>query len=164
MRVLARLLLASTANNRRHDFEGMPNIDIEASSHKLWQLWPSKPSVAHTSLLHIFRSGAVSTATRRQKMQDTPTPPICQWCGHVWPSFRHLWAECHHYSPQRLRIQTEFAIDIGWWSAQPRCTAKSGWVTFLAHCDATRRALLQVATCKLAILIMEDNDTFAQSQ
>ena len=42
-----------------------------------------------------------------------------------------------------------------WWLTQPRCTAKTGWVTRSCHAIPEERARLQVAACKLGILILE---------
>lgn len=54
----------------------------------------------------------------------------------------------------RRDLDRRFIISFRWLGAQPRITAKSGWITFDADANPARRASLQVATCELGLSIM----------
>ena len=67
---------------------------------------------------------------------------------------RHFWVECAALNDDRLELQVYFNISPAWWAAQPRITAKSGWVAFDAHRSADVRAMLQIAACELGLRVM----------
>ena len=67
---------------------------------------------------------------------------------------RHFWADCPEFAVTRRDLERRFIISSRWWGAQPRITAKSGWITFDADASPDRRASLQVATCELGLSIM----------
>ena len=50
-----------------------------------------------------------------------------------------------------MSLQEVYNIRPSWWGQQPRCTAKTGWITTAAHAEGSWRAALQVAACKLGI-------------
>ena len=52
--------------------------------------------------------------------------------------------DCHSLSQQ-------YGIPQAWWAAQPRITAKSGWITL----DAGQRVDRQIAACTLGIAIVQ---------
>jgi hypothetical protein len=56
----------------------------------------------------------------------------------------------------RRRLNDEYGIPGGWWGAQPRCTAKTGWIVLDAARTPERRAILQVAACRLGLAIVEE--------
>ena len=136
------------------DVEGIHNVDINASSHHKWKRWTSSLSSSKRTLLAIFRAGAVWTPTRRYSFRD-PSKTVCKWCKHPRASMRHFWADCPHFAYERFSLEREYIIDPAWWGQQPRCLAKSGWITFGAHVDHLQRAILQVASCRLALFIMD---------
>ena len=43
------------------------------------------------------------------------------------------------------------------WAELPRVTTKSGWITFQAHPQKSRRGDFQAAVCQLAICILSDD-------
>ena len=53
-----------------------------------------------------------------------------------------------------LSLSREFSLLPRWFTRQPRCTAKSGWVVFRASPDRRRRACMQVAACRLGIHVL----------
>ncbi|CAK0848813.1 unnamed protein product, partial [Prorocentrum cordatum] len=55
----------------------------------------------------------------------------------------------------RARLSAEFQIPPEWRAAQPRVTAKSGWITCSAGPSTQRRAQLQVAACRLGLEILQ---------
>ena len=71
-------------------------------------------------------------------------------------SARHLWAECPRYDDYRAVLQAQFNIDAGWWRAQPRVTAKSGWITYDAATSTDGRVKKLIAANKLGVRIVED--------
>ena len=60
---------------------------------------------------------------------------------------RHFWADWPEFAINRCNLERRFIIPSRWWGAQPRITAKSGWITFDADANPVRRASLQVASC-----------------
>ena len=51
----------------------------------------------------------------------------------------------------RARASRAWGVAPDWWAAQPRCTAKSGWITLAAADTVAQRARCQVAACTVGI-------------
>ena len=123
----ARRLLLSNVNKARLDSQGIELLDLHVSSHWLW----NNLSSADTSLLFIWKGGAICTPTRRYHRPQAPEPPelkACKWCHHPQASARHFFVGCEHFSPTHIALQQEHDISPEWWALQPRCTTKSGCV------------------------------------
>ncbi|CAE8688704.1 unnamed protein product, partial [Polarella glacialis] len=76
----------------------------------------------------------------------------------VWAaldSARHRWAECPGYADVRLQLSVTCGISEEWWTAQPRCAARSRWITCTAAATVEKRANLQGAACKMGMAIIE---------
>ena len=149
-----RLLLASIPRTRQ-DAEGVGDIDLEAQSHPKWVRWVKGLTGESRRLLSVWRGGAIATPTRRWTGRGSPEQTECQFCRFDRASARHWWAECPRFDEDRGRLQMEYRIPRDWWVRQPRCTAKSGWVTLGAAAAPERRAALQVAACVLGMRILE---------
>jgi hypothetical protein len=154
VRVCARAVALSTVNAKRLDAEGVERVDIEAQSAKAWSSWVKGLTPQERKFLAIWRAGAIWTPTRRWfRPGASPLQTCCLFCGAEAASARHLWTVCAHFAAARRGLEREFQIEPRWWLAQPRVTAKSGWVTLEAGGDTRRRAQLQVVACRLGILI-----------
>ena len=149
VRVISRIRCLMLAQTSRLDSEGISDVDIDASSHASWINWLRSLSNHRTFLLNIWRCGAISTPTRRQS--SVP----CSFCGFAFPSARHYWVECSRFDTTRQALTTEFNLPASFWTDQPRVTSKSGWITQRAADSLARRAQLQVASCRLALVVME---------
>ena len=157
LRIVCRARALSLANRNRNDVEGLGQVDLEASSSKAWRDFRASLSREHANVLDIFRCGAVSTATRRSHMFPQQDPMRCALCGEaVFPSMRHMVTQCRHFHEFRCQVQRTYKIPSGWWQTLPRVTSKSGWITYSAHSSQERRAVLQIAVCRVAIVVMQD--------
>ena len=154
LRSLARRLAIDLVSTDRNDCEGMQNIDLEATSSRTWTRWVAVLNEEQNMHLRIYRTGAVWSQTRTQR--KIGEIPKCMWCDTQYPSFRHIWTECKRYDTVRSELQVEYGIASSWWQLQPRCTSKTGWITMTAHHCKDHRARLQVATCRLALVIIPD--------
>ena len=112
-------------------------------------------------LLRIWRAGAVRSPTRlgfrpRTKQVEATVGGAtqCRWCEHPRASARHFWVECRRFGGTRRELEEAHGVREGWWAAQPRCTAMTGWITFGAAADLGQRAALQVAACRLGCAIV----------
>ena len=112
-------------------------------------------SQTEQTYLNVWRGGAVWTPTRRWCRPGVDDPRTeCTCCPGVRASARHYWAECLMFAPRRSKLDVEYRMPVGWWRAQPRVTAKSGWVTFAAASSLKKRARRQVAACQMGIAIV----------
>jgi hypothetical protein len=152
LRILARAKVLSEIPATRLDREGCDRIDLEAQSAPEWQDWKKTLSDAEAKWLRIWRSGAVRTPTRRH--HDEEDHSKCRSCG-VWASMRHFWAECPVHAQARDNLSLQYGLPAGWWNAQPRVTAKSGWVTIAAGPTVAARARFQVAAARMAFVIFQ---------
>ncbi|CAE8591885.1 unnamed protein product [Polarella glacialis] len=143
----------------RFDAEGIDSVDVEAQSHHKWkQFLKENNADPHTAmLLNVWRHGAIHTATRRwhKPGQCNAHLMVCRLRGAALDSARHRWAECPGYADVWLQLSVAYGISEEWWTAQPRCTAKSGWITRMAAATVEERANLQVAACKMGMAVME---------
>ncbi len=152
LRQVCRARALTSVKRTRYDSEGIDDVDLEVQSCKPWQRFRDSLTDGQSSLLQVFRCGAVSTETRRA---GGPLPE-CQLCGQpVSPSMRHLVAECGHFDALRRQMNMMYSITDAWWARQPRVTLKTGWITFGAHQQVLRRADLQVAVCRMGLAILE---------
>ena len=104
-------------------------------------------------MLRVWRAGATWTPARRYR---TPERQRCPHCGYAHASARHWWAECPRFDADRARLAAALPPGMAdWWLTQPRCTAKTGWVTRSCHAIPEERARLQVKACELGIIILE---------
>jgi hypothetical protein len=154
-RICARAIALATVHHTRMDSEGIDAIDLEAQSHPAWRAWSRSLTPTARTALAIWRGGAVWTPTRRWSRRR-PEPARCPHCQAERASARHFWADCPRFEARRVELCTEYGMPMSWWSAQPRCTAKSGWITVAAGGPVARRAALQVAACRLGLYIMQD--------
>lgn len=131
----------------RFDVRGLEGADVEVLAATAWKKWKSALSPQEVGALRLWRSGAILSPTRFVNRRD----PTCPFCAAEWASARHLWADCPHFDDRRQQLQTEVGFDAGWWSRQPSCTSKSGWVTFDAARTRGRRVAASIAANKLGI-------------
>ena len=68
---------------------------------------------------------------------------------------RHLLVDCLHFARIREGLLDDGLVTQDWLSQQPRCTVKSGWITYDAHANANERARQQVIIAKLALHILD---------
>ena len=161
IRVAARIkaleLRPRGATGVRKDAEGLRQADIEAMSHPAWKRWMKSLDEEERRCLRVWRGGGIFTPTRRyggRPGQQSSPLTACRWCEHPWASARHFWQECPHFDAIRWGLEEEYGISREWWQRQPRCTSKTGWITMSASRDAARRAVMQVAACRLGIAIV----------
>ena len=153
LRLLARLRCLEQVSQTRYDCEGLLHADLHILSDSKWQAWVASLQADQRLYLRIYRGGAVTSPTRRAHRPGETG--ICDLCGQEQASFRHYWAFCRHFHVHRQQLCERFSLDLDWFQAQPRCTAKSGWVTFSAAATAARRVDLQIATSILGIAIIQ---------
>jgi hypothetical protein len=151
-RDMARVAALKQVVASRQDSEGLAQVDVEAVSAKPFKSF--RASVQDGSqnwrALRAWRGGAVSMPTRNHRHSSTG----CWWCGEARASARHMWTECPHFCEEREALQKEFDIPASWWKAQPRCTSKSGWITFKAAKSVEERSRRMVAACRLGMQIV----------
>ena len=148
-----RLALAlATAHHTRFDYEGVPDIDLEASSSQTWKQWTKRLSADERFSLTVWRAGAVRTETRlNHRQQNIHTE--CDWCDAPAATAHPCFTACPRFEQIRQQLQTEFRIPPLWWSQQPKCLTRTGWITMSAAHTRPRRVKLQIAACKLGIEI-----------
>ena len=152
LRQVCRARALNLVKRTRFDAEGVEDVDLEVLSCKPWQLFRDSLSDEQAPLLHIFLCGAVSTQTRKSGAAED----ICAFCGErVIPSMRHLVVECEHFSAYRRQLRSIYAIPNGWWEGQPRVLVKLGWITCGAHPQLVRRVELQVAVCRMGLVVVD---------
>lgn len=150
LRVILRVRLLLKASPRRFDSEGIDDVDVEAASYPLYRRWVASLSTPQRS----YRGGAARSPTRGGRY--VPGRP-CPGCGEILhPSLRHLWADCPKYAELRDSIGAAHLVPTTWWAAQPRVTAKSGWVCLRAAANPRTRGEMLIATCKLGVNILTD--------
>ena len=115
--------------------------------------------------LAVFRLGGIRAPTRPGDRLAR-----CPFCGHAAidgddsssaASARHWFSTCpaDALAGPRLRLSTAYSIDLRWWAAQPRCTAKSGWVTLGADPNPNRRRELAFAANEMGIAMVAASET-----
>jgi hypothetical protein len=163
-RVCARIRALASVQCRREDSEGISRIDVEAQSDARWKSWCRKLTSEQQTCLSIWRSGAISTPTRRWAYRGGADAHRrqCPFCSFELASARHWWAECPHFGEARRALEQEYRIMHGWWAAQPRCTAKSGWITVDAAADRRRRVDMQLAACRLGLTVLQGTREWMQ--
>ena len=139
LRLAARYRCLQETRLTRHDSENVSAVDVDASSQPCWSKWRKALNAHELLLLTIYRGGASSTPTRRQSMPQNSTS--CPFCDRRDASMRHFWAECPAFEPSRSKLRQQFGIPNGWFQAQPRITAKIGWITFSSSPCKAKRAL-----------------------
>ena len=160
-----RIQLLHSVRRTRLDIEGIEDVDVEISAAAKWKRWRKNLSFDEDQKLRLYRGGCGPSETRRgavrSRIAGNSTSRadydgfVCPWCGAPAASVRHMWAECPNFQDLREELQVLHNIPEAWWSAQPRVTAKSGWVTVGAHPDPRRRVTLQIAACHLGIQVLE---------
>ena len=156
-RIIARkLVLNGLRRSQRHDAEGFASIHLETQSHKVWTKWKASLDIDERTKLRIWRGGAVGSATRRlYRPKRGYTRVDCHLCGAVDDaSARHLFARCPAFNAQRVALQRTHNVPAGWWESVPRVTSKTGWVVHTPNLSTAAHASLQVAACKLGIMII----------
>lgn len=149
-RAIARvccLLRQARARQPRYDSQGLEHVDVEVLTAPAWKKWKAGLSARDFGALRVWRGGAVLSPTRLANRRD----PVCPFCAKEWASARHLWADCPRFEERRQQLQEEAGFDAGWWSRQPTCTSKSGWVTFDAARTGGKRVAATIAACKIGI-------------
>lgn len=126
-RVAARVVCLRGAHGTRRDTEGLDRADVQLLSHSRWKTWRRRLSRSDAVALAVWRGGAVLTPTRRW-YQRSEAWCACPWCPEPRASARHLFAECPKLDDVRHRLSAEHGLAAGWWTAQPRAVAKSGWM------------------------------------
>ena len=154
LRVRARKLLMSQVKLNRFDAEGIDQVDLDIPSHKQWKTFLKTLTPDHLTTLTVWRSGAVWTPTRRFWRPNAPNAHTsCFWCPSPVASARHFFCDCPKFEAFRFQLQQEFQIPPEWWSQQPRCTAKTGRITFQAHPCLDTRTQSAIAANRLGIHI-----------
>ena len=152
LRVISRIRLLNTIQRGRNDAEGHEHIDPEVASHNTWTKWTGTLDQIQRCRLNVWRSGAISTPTRRGESKLE-----CNFCkAEVSPSARHYWSECAHFQNKRQELSIQFRIGQQFWTNSPRVVAKTGWITLSSAQSIGRRAELQVAACTLGLSIMRE--------
>ena len=157
IRIAARVRALALVRTSRQDAEGIADVDLEAQSDPSWTAWSRRLHDGDRQLLSIWRGGAVRSPTRRWSFHDRTGESgaaACPWCQAPFASSRHFWTECPRFAGARVALEREFDVSPDWWRTQPRCTAKSGWITLSAGPSVRRRAQLQVASCRLGLVIV----------
>ena len=154
-------LVKKSLRKGRLDGEGIERIDLEASSSPKWKTYVAEciRTGCHGKL-GIWRHGAVWTPTRRHFDRGPCAHLMVCRCGHPHASARHYWAECPKLSGLRDILSAKYSIPDGWWLQQPRCTSKTGWITFGAATTAARRVELQIAACRMGIAIVSIGNSY----
>ena len=161
LRVHARALLFASIPSTRNDCEGHKEIDITAQSHPIFTQWRKQLNYEQRELLTIYRGGGSWTPTRRfSGCGEQNIATTCKFCKHPYASMKHFFSDCEHFKPARLAIGKQYRINYTWWAAAPRILSKSGFATLTSAGTLTRRATLQVAACKLGIVILSDPGIF----
>ena len=89
-------------------------------------------------------------ARRYAKPVGDPSRSKCPFSGHPRASARHFRQDCLHFHVFRREFSAEYGIPEDWWSRQPRCASKTGWVVLSAHHDMCKRTRMQIAACRPA--------------
>jgi len=63
--------------------------------------------------------------------------------------------ECPRFDEWRWRLEQELNVTRNWWASQPKCTTKSGWITFKGGDALACRTLRQIMACRLGIRIIQ---------
>ena len=161
LRIRARKLVLREVQSSRLDSEGVDNIDLEIYSHRKWKLFIKSLSFPDKNVLTIWQSGAIWTPTRRffrPNEQDART--ACFWCDERQANAKHFFCHCPKFSDLRTQLQNQHDIPTEWWESQPRCTSKSGWLTFDSAPSIDARVQRSIAASTLGIHIA--NVVFAQ--
>ena len=155
LRAAARVTALHACQATRFDYNGVPNVDVEACSLEPFASWKRSLPAADRLPLRVWRGGAVRSRTRLfwRPAAANLAEAACHWCSAPRGSARHYWAECPHFASHRLAIGVRHGVPPAWWAAQPRVTAASGWITFAASPCPRRRSKLAVAACELGIII-----------
>ena len=156
LRAVARVHALQSVALSRWDADGINDADVDVTSSAPWKEWHSRLDFHDQALVKIFRAGAVHSSTRAQRDRSKGFEP-CKYCGYHTPSFRHWWAECPRFQADRNAAAAASPLLLfpaGFWTSAPKCTAKSGWITYAAHHEADVGAHLAVATAHVAIAIM----------
>ena len=148
--MVARALALDSVNRNIDD------VDLWVQADPAWTRWKSSLSPTHRTFLRIWRGGAVKTRSRRwyHSRQNGFHHVRCE-CGAAVSSARHLLAECPRLQDLRDSLQELHGLPAGWFAAQPRITAKSGWVTAGAGPTHRDRVQAQIAACTVGIAIAE---------
>ena len=146
---LSRRLYVS-ARHTRQDDEGLNNADVEILTTATWKKWKAQLPARELGALRVWRSGATVTPTRMSKLRTSE----CPCCKAPRASTRHFWADCPALDDIRKLRQDEAGLDSSWWGHQPRCTSKSGWVTYDAAATLPARARAAVAANQLGIEVV----------
>ena len=77
---------------------------------------------------------------------------------------RHMMIECPHFNDEREFLRTKFKVPPTFWASQPRCTLKTGWITYNADPLYKRRVELQILVCSLAIVVLRELSTTDTTQ
>ena len=149
--------MLSKANKNRFDAEGLQDVDIDANSHPKWNKWIKSLTGEQKGALDVYRGGAIWTQTRRFRW-SAEDPVRCCYCDAKEPSARHLWAHCPRYAQRRAEANVTYGLEEEFWTTQPKCTSKTGWITLSADANPTRRALKQIASCVLGIAMILDTE------
>ena len=150
IRAVSRIRLLSTVNTNRNDAAGCHDIDVDASSQKIWKQFVASLGIVDARLLAVFRGGASSTLTRKSREIT-----YCEFCRKAFPSLRHFWQECPRFQAERNRLCAKHGVTNEWFLRQPRCTSKSGWITMTAAAIVELRAAWQIAACELGLCMLQ---------
>ena len=143
IRTVCRSRALEMIKKTRWDADGADDVDIEASSRFPWKDFRKKLTKQEETWLSIFRGGASSTETRRQRDEQR-----CSACGQeVRPSLRHLVTECPIFDAKRKAVSEAWRLDSDFWQRMPRITSKSGWDYF----QLTQRCRAQVAVSSRSV-------------
>ena len=158
LRQRARRMLLLQVPRGRNDCEGIDNVDLEACSSAKFRRYCNSLDSRQYSALVIFRSGAISTPTRRNRPDEHSNATSCPYCGGARASARHWFVECSRFDNTRAQLEATHSIPHDWWHAQPRCTTKSAWITMRSARTLAQRVDRLIACSKLGIAITLAHD------
>ena len=154
LRIRARKLLLLLVKPR-FDSEGISDVDLEIFSHPLWKRFVKNLTPTDKNILTIWLSGAIWTPTRRFYQREPKNGQHCScfFCEEPHASAKHFFVNCPKFEKLRLQLQVQFNVPSSWWEKQPRCTSKSGWITFDSCSDLDSRVSHAIAANTLGIHI-----------
>ena len=154
LRVSARACALASFHPQRRDSEGLEHVDIGLLSAPSWKRFLASLPPDDAALLRVWRGGAVRTPTRRWfRRNHSEALSVCVFCAAPRASARHLFVECPHSASMRVSLESRYGLVSEWWSQQPRCTTKSGWVVLDAAPSLQERVRCCCAASLLGIAI-----------
>lgn len=84
--------------------------------------------------------------------------------GPVQARVPRFWAERTAFYSVRAQLERSYLIIHSCWWRQPRVTSKSSLIIMQAAAAADRRAILQVASCRLGMVIQSQTEPASHNE